>query len=113
MTEDSYEHKEIQEGSTARAGRVQQASPAEALTSLSTRLSEQEAEIARLRRELDEARAGNRYAQLEAIAIRRAEKAEVEVGKLKAALERIGSCESHHPDDVVSIARQALGGGHE
>lgn len=46
MTEDSYEHKEIQEGSTARAGRVQQASPAEALTSLSTRLSEQEAEIA-------------------------------------------------------------------
>lgn len=28
---------------------------------------------------------------------------------LEAALRSIASCESHHPGDVVAIARQALG----
>lgn len=30
------------------------------------------------------------------------------IKKLGAALQRIASCESHHPDDVVAIARKAL-----
>ena len=29
--------------------------------------------------------------------------------ELEAALEKIASCQSHHPDDVVAVARAALG----
>lgn len=35
---------------------------------------------------------------------------EEENRRLKAALGQIASCESHHPDDVVSVARRALSG---
>ncbi len=31
------------------------------------------------------------------------------IEELERALERIASCQSHHPDDVVAIARAALG----
>jgi hypothetical protein len=37
-------------------------------------------------------------------------KAADRIEKLEASLQRIASCESHHPDDVVAIARKALEG---
>lgn len=33
---------------------------------------------------------------------------ESEVERLREALRKIATCDSHHPDDIVAIARKAL-----
>ena len=39
----------------------------------------------------------------------RADRLQAENARLQEALKKIGSCQSYHPEDVVAIARTALG----
>jgi hypothetical protein len=50
-----------------------------------------------------------RAAQRHEAAMARADKLQAENARLREALKKIGSCHSYHPEDVVAVARAALG----
>ncbi len=87
------------------------------LPALETRIARQRRALANLYRKRHDRKAERDHlektamqaAQCHGRETLRADKLQAENARLREALKKIGSCQSYHPEDVVAIARAALG----